>query len=464
MFNEMAWHMRLRNVAYRGSDALFLAIVALAPLPFGLTAPLPLAIVCLGLALSLSTANFRHVAMPHLRGVWPVIATVAIYLSVAALQHVAGGVRLLPAAPVWAEAEAAFGFPLPAHATWSLSRFWEAIGAPIVALLVLIRATILSTRRDGALKLFATVAVAGAAYAIYGVIAHLTAPELLLWRPKTAYLDAVTGPFVNRNTAATYWGSCAVICFAMAVDGMGGKGWRARRGLEVSVRAALAWSGLAVCLLALAMTGSRAGAALTLAALMIVAAMLWARESQGMRWSFRRVGLAAASLSAVVLVLGGATLARVRTYGIYDEQRAIAYGDSLAMIVAHPWLGIGVGAFADVFPRFRSADLGSSGIWDRVHSTPLEIAVEAGLPVTTLIVATCMFLVHQLLRGCFQRRRDRFFPVAALGCMWLGVAHSCIDFSLQIPGYAVVFAAIIGLGLAQSVSTRLTGNGVAGEH
>jgi len=33
----------------------------------------------------------------------------------------------------------------------------------------------------------------------------------VLFRRKEAYLGFATGTFVNRNTAATFWGSCALL-------------------------------------------------------------------------------------------------------------------------------------------------------------------------------------------------------------------------------------------------------------
>jgi hypothetical protein len=45
-------------------------------------------------------------------------------------------------------------------------------------------------------------------------------------------------------------------------------------------------------------------------------------------------------------------------------------------------------------------------------------------------------------------------PVGALAVAILGLAHSIIDFSLQIPGYAIVVFALVGAGLAQSFSSN----------
>jgi hypothetical protein len=43
--------------------------------------------------------------------------------------------------------------------------------------------------------------------------------------------------------------------------------------------------------------------------------------------------------------------------------------------------------------------------------------------------------------------------VAALSVAVLAVLHSLVDFSLQIPGYAIPALALIGAGLAQSFAS-----------
>jgi hypothetical protein len=54
------------------------------------------------------------------------------------------------------------------------------------------------------------------------------------------------------------------------------------------------------------------------------------------------------------------------------------------------------------------------------------------------------------LRGALIRRSGLSCPVAALAVAVLAVLHSMVDFSLQIPGYAIVALALVGAGLAQS--------------
>ena len=50
------------------------------------------------------------------------------------------------------------------------------------------------------------IALAAAAYSAYGLLMHLSGAELILWYPKWAHLDSVTGTFPNRNHFATFTG------------------------------------------------------------------------------------------------------------------------------------------------------------------------------------------------------------------------------------------------------------------
>jgi len=54
-----------------------------------------------------------------------------------------------------------------------------------------------------------------------------------------------------------------------------------------------------------------------------------------------------------------------------------------------------------------------------------------------------------------RRRRDRYVPIIGASVAILGLLHSSIDFSLQIPGYGVFFAAITGCGLAQCLPSSM---------
>jgi O-antigen ligase len=159
---------------------------------------------------------------------------------------------------------------------------------------------------------------------------------------------------------------------------------------------------------------------------------------------------AACVLFIVTEVLGAGVIGRFESEGFAGGGRPETYRSTLAMVGDHPWLGTGLGTFAWVFPAYRSSVWTSWGVWDRAHSTPLEIASDMGLPLAGVVMAAWTGVFAVLLYGLWVRNRDYIIVVAALAIATLAITHSLIDFSLQIPGFALVAFALVGAGLAQS--------------
>jgi O-antigen ligase len=150
--------------------------------------------------------------------------------------------------------------------------------------------------------------------------------------------------------------------------------------------------------------------------------------------------------------MGAGINARFDIQGASDEGRLETYRSTLRIIADHPWFGTGQGTFAYAFPAYRSPNVSMWGVWDIAHNTLLEVASDMGIPIATLVVIAWMVVFTVLIRGALVRRRDLVIPVAALAVAILAVLHSLIDFTLQIPGYAIVAMALIGAGLAQSLA------------
>jgi O-antigen ligase len=211
---------------------------------------------------------------------------------------------------------------------------------------------------------------------------------------------------------------------------------------------------LLLCLAAMLMTNSRAGIVLSLVALIVAFVAFFYRDLP------RRGGVAAAlvigGLIALIFlqVLGGNVSGRFDVQGLSDEGRLETYRSTLRMIADHPWFGTGLGTFVWSFPAYRSANVSMWGVWDLAHSTPLELASDLGLPLAGLVGLAWLIVLAVLIRVVRTRRHDRIVPVGALAVAILGLAHSIIDFSLQIPGYAIVVFALVGAGLAQSFSSN----------
>jgi O-antigen ligase len=174
------------------------------------------------------------------------------------------------------------------------------------------------------------------------------------------------------------------------------------------------------------------------------------RDRPGRRGIFLLLASVIGTIAVFYLILGGTLDARFDMQALQDGGRAETHRSVLALIRAHPWFGSGLGTFRWVFPEYRSADISLWGIWDLAHSTPLELAADMGIPFALLICAGWLAMLWILMRGVFIRRRDATIPLAGFCVSMIGLLHSIIDFSLQVPGFAIVSLAITGAGLAQA--------------
>jgi O-antigen ligase len=457
--------------AFEGSRALkpasntiaafiLFAVIVLAPLPFGSVDPLPIMAWCTCLGIALCMASLRALDARHFLILAGIAIVVGAYVMVL---HEQVAIRpWFPVAlpdPVWQAASDALGSPLPASRSLVRDQPILALGAPLAATLCLLVSFIVCIERKRAYQLLAVVAWSGSLYAVYGIGAFLIDPTRVLWMQKQAYFTVLTATFINRNTAAVYFGACAIVWLLLLVE----------RVRQLLPRAApLAWTMIAhalkrlrrnsmigflaffLCSVAMFLTGSRAGVLLSLlAGGAALAPFVW----KAMTFGGRSLGVllaAAGALLVVFQVLGAGVIGRLDSEGLADGGRIETYRSTLQMIGDHPLLGTGQGTFAWVYPTYRSSAWTSWGVWDRAHSTPLEIASDMGLPVAAVVVTGWAGIFAVLGFGLWSRNRDQIIVVAALAVACLGILHSLIDFSLQIPGFAIVVFALVGAGLAQS--------------
>lgn len=438
---------------------LFFA-AALAPLPFGSSQPAAVAVWCVVLGLTLVIAPTQKLRAPHLivlGGAAIVVAAYAIVLHEQLAEH-----PWFSPHPLWSAASDALGTQLDPSISIARHQPYFALGQPLVCMLALISGLVVCIDRGRARTLLWVLAWSGAGYALYGVATHLIDPTKVLWRDKPAYIENVTATFINRNTAAVYFGSCAVVCLMLLCD-------RIRHDLP---REPIAWRKLAnnllsnpprdaillfgmlfVCLVAAFMSGSRAGVILTLMAL-IVSFVAHFRHDLPRRSDIAAAILAASAIAVVLLqFMGGNVNARFDARGISDEGRVAVWRATLRMIADHPWFGTGQGTFAWSFPSYRPGNISMWGIWDRAHDTLLELAADMGVPLAILVLIGWLVIFALLIHGIRVRRRDLLVPVSAFSVALVAVLHSLVDFSLQISGYSIPTLALVGAGLAQSFAS-----------
>lgn len=270
--------------------------------------------------------------------------------------------------------------------------------------------------------------------------------------------SVLTSFFVNRNSAATYiaLGLVTAVAFLARrlVDTASDAGvavaiidFPRRAGLHVILVAFFA-----VALLA---TASRAGVLSGFLGAMVVFFI----GTRGAPASTRvAIGGGMFVLAAVLLLLGETSalfFSRLASGDIDADARWDIFGDTVDAILARPLTGFGAGTFPTLFTQFHGEDLAGTGIVLQAHNTYLETAAELGLPFTVLSILGLAILGVR----CFRRAWSGDDPVpaslAAAGAVTVVAVHSLFDFSLQIQAIGILFAVILGAGIAAPLRLSL---------
>ena len=175
----------------------------------------------------------------------------------------------------------------------------------------------------------------------------------------------------------------------------------------------------------------------------------------------RRAGLA--NWDALLLVATMLVAATMIVVWRYDSTRALspflqfatasspdAISVTQRMLSDASWLGAGAGAFAALLPLYK--DLGSSVT--QPPSTLSALAIELGWPMALFAIAMGVWLAVILYRGALNRGRDSFYPATAAAGVVMMLGEAFCDSSLLNSCIAVMIGALMGLGLAQTISSR----------
>ena len=365
--------------------------------------------------------------------------------------------------PIWQQTETATAQKLAGSVSIARYQPYFAAGSQIACMLAIAAGFLVGRDRNAAYLLLKTFAGSGLLYAVYGILAFVFWPGYVLWQEKFSYGNSLVVTFANPNVAAVYLGSCTVAWLLMlaktihyASAGESSR-WRSIASAlfnHPSRRTVICFVASFIVISAMFMTGSRAGSILSLVAMSGAAAALYRRElgTRGLLLAFPLYATGAAVIA--LQILGSRVNQRFESEGLFDPGRWKVYLSTLRIIEDHPWLGTGLGTFRWAFPKYRTDDISISGIWEQAHSTTLEITSEMGIPFTVLVIAGWLMVFIVLCRGTLTRKRDEVLPLAAFWIGLLAVIHSQIDFSLQIPGFSIAICTLIGMGLAQSASSR----------
>lgn len=444
-------------------------VLCLAPLPFGSNrawgwGTMALMVAVLLLLWSLAAfAPDRPRPFPLRR-----LAIVAVPFAVVALWSLAQSIPFLPPAwsnPFWAITADALHVKLAG----TISLEPEAGRVALLRLLtyggVFWLAVQLGQDAERGNALLRLLVIAGGCYAAYGLVNHiLTGSRSTLWYTRPSeHLEPVfhlSSTFIYYNNYATYAG-IGLLAALMLVFQRVHERARHTGGVKAAAREFIlglfdggAW--LLVCIVlmatALFLTTSRAG---TVAFVLGFAVLLVALRASGMigtRGAILAGGLAAVPLVALLLLSGGQLLDRMAMIASSFDERERLLRNAISAFVDQPWRGWGHGTYSSVYFLYR--DMQPGDYFDKAHNTYVENLADFGLVAGMALNLVFVAIFVVALMGVLRRKRQRHFACLTLAALTLVAWHSAVDFPLQIPALAITFAAVAGIGFAQSWSSR----------
>ncbi len=314
---------------------------------------------------------------------------------------------------------------------------------------------------ERAAKMLRWFAIGGGWLALGSIVQFLLFPEMLGFIQKRFYLGSLTGLFVNRNTAATFFGLILLALFSLFHKRLQAPDWHMVRALVANRltvpaeqkrlirRAAFIGVLAALCFIALMLTGSRAGIMSSFAALLFLILLTVfnspSRTSRSAAPRRRRRGFKRRAAIILAIAVGLFSLfanrvaLRMETRLEDDMRFCYMPGISRAISDSWPW-GSGLASFAETYAPYHAAQCGVNAVVTHAHNVYAEglLTLGAAFPFYA-----AFFVLAQLIIFAFGMRRRKSYRYAAhLGLAGLALValHSTLDFSLQIPGFAMAYA------------------------
>ena len=366
-------------------------------------------------------------AWPHTRGLAALLAALALLLLAAF------------AAPFWAA--------LPSALAWSSA------GTIVAAAFVAVVAAALAEAGLGgaAFRAFCIgLVVAGVASAAIGIV-QVYAPQWADgdWIARTALEGRAVGNLRQPNhlSSLLLWSIVAVVWV--------GEGPSPHRHVSQALHRAAASSIALLLLFVVVLSGSRTGAlgTLTLAAW----GLLDRRLSRQARAALLLAPIVYALLWAGAVdwaehsrhVFGGET--RFSASGDVSSSRFAIWSNTLELIKAHPWFGVGFGEFNFAWTLTPFPDR-PVAFFDHTHNLPLQFAVELGVPLGCVVLGLLAWALARATRSAIDAGRGSDaepapMQRAALVMVLMVAVHSMLEYPLWYSYFLLPTAFAFGLCL-----------------
>lgn len=320
---------------------------------------------------------------------------------------------LLATAPVWALLQVAAGWSVDSQRTLESALDWV-VNAAAFAL-----ALDLYSNKDQRERFLRAALIFAVALSVVAVFTMLTSPDgRAFWVFQTGSGAATLGPFVYKNQYAAFVEAILPLAVVGAIRD------RRRWAVYTLISALLFGSVVAA--------GSRAGAILCFAEILLIPAIAFARGFLNGRLLTRALASSITAMALLTSITGWELLwNRLQEQNSYALRTDLAIS-SLEMLRDRPWTGFGLGTWSVAYPGYARYDDGS--FVNQAHNDWLQWAAEGGVPFFAAALAFAALMirpawrtlwgvgilavfVHALVDYPFQQRP----ALAAFFFSWTGV-------------------------------------------
>lgn len=272
------------------------------------------------------------------------------------------------------------------------------------------------------------------------------------------YVNKPFGPFINKNNFAGWM----LMALPLALGYVGAKVAESRRAGAADWRRRVLWlsspggAGATVALIAalamgvaLLMTMSRSGMlAFSLTVLFLAWAMPGARSTGYVR--LVRVGVSLLLLLVLVVWVGTDVVAErfADETGTTVWGRIATWKDAIRIARDFPVIGTGVNTFRTAMLTYQTSD--PANYWSEAHNDYLQLFAEGGFILLVLVALAAGAVVVEIRRRFHEespRQPAYWIRLGAVAGLTGIAVQELVEFSLQIPGNAALFVALIGIAL-----------------
>ena len=354
----------------------------------------------------------------------------------------------------------------PAAAHWAtLSIYPHDTLFGLVKLLAYLAAFILAAYsfepREGKSVLAPGLIVLGTFEAGFGIVQYLTGYQKIFGMTKQFYTEEATGTYINHNHFAGLLE--LVIPFAAmmvfynlqsrpgheGLDRWGGRFGRTRFDPRIIFYAFV----VIILLVGVVFSRSRMGIFSVLTSLLLMG--LLGLLGEGRRaWMVITLLVIATSMTYAVWIGLDPIVKRFESITPSGSpwSRTSIWKQGAGILKDYPAVGTGLGTFPVAFRRYQTSLLELQV--DHAHNDYLEVATDTGIAGAILLFIPILWLLIRMVLAYAGARNPyrRSVLLACIGSIAALLIHSTMDFNLQIPANALLFAVVLGIGSKAAIS------------